>query len=144
MQKVSKKNKGLLPVISNAPKDHHSLLQLYLDGPKDKLFYIFSYENKFKERVNIKKSYLDVTSFLNKKKLGKIKDAQRKALVMSLIKNGIPFREFKIKNNKEEVLGQLFSYFIIETVILGKLLNINPFDQPAVEQVKVYTKQLLT
>ena len=63
---------------------------------------------------------------------------------MSLIKNGIPFREFKIKNNKEEVLGQLFSYFIIETVILGKLLNINPFDQPAVEQVKVYTKQLLT
>ena len=63
---------------------------------------------------------------------------------MSLIKNGMPFREFKINNNKEEVLGQLFSYFIIETVILGKLLNINPFDQPAVEQVKVYTKQFLT
>ena len=143
-ESLGKKNKGLLPVISNAPKDHHSLLQLYLDGPKDKLFYIFSYENKYKEKVNIKKNYLDVKSFLNKKKLGKIKDAQRKALVMSLIKNGMPFREFKINNNKEEVLGQLFSYFIIETVILGKLLNINPFDQPAVEQVKVYTKQFLT
>ena len=58
-------------------------------------------------------------------------------------KKNIPFREFKIKKNSEEILGKLFSYFIIETVIIGKLSNINPFDQPAVEQVKVYTKDLL-
>jgi len=58
-------------------------------------------------------------------------------------KNNIPFREFKIKNINEEVLGELFSYFILETVIIGKLTNINPFDQPAVEQVKIYTKDLL-
>ena len=59
-------------------------------------------------------------------------------------KKQIPFREFKIKKNNEEVLGKLFSLFITETIIIGKLLNINPFDQPAVEQVKVYTKKLLS
>jgi len=42
------------------------------------------------------------------------------------------------------VLGELFSYFILETVIVGKLININPFDQPAVEQVKTFTKKMLS
>ena len=55
-------------------------------------------------------------------------------------KKEIPFREFKIKKCDEETLGQLFSYFILETSIVGKILGINPFDQPAVEQVKKITK----
>ena len=50
----------------------------------------------------------------------------------------------KIKNISEEVLGTLFSYFILETIVIGKLIKVNPFDQPAVEQVKVYTKKLLS
>ena len=58
---------------------------------------------------------------------------------MNILKrNKVPFREFKIKNINE--VGELFSYFILETVLLGKLTNINPFDQPAVEQVKTITK----
>ena len=61
----------------------------------------------------------------------------------SFIKKGIPFREFKIKKINEEALGELFSLFIIETVIIGKLLNINPFDQPAVEEIKTNTKKFL-
>ena len=61
-----------------------------------------------------------------------------------LKKKRIPFREFKIRDESEQVLGELFSYFILETVIVGKLSNINPFDQPAVEKVKRYTKQLLS
>ena len=142
-ESLGKKNKGFLPVISNAPKDHHSLLQLYLDGPKDKLFNIFSCEQKSKERVNISKS-LDIKNFLNKKKIGTIKNAQKKALIKSFVKKEISFREFKIKAIKEEVLGKLFAYFMIETIIVGKLLKINPFNQPAVEGVKTITKKLLT
>ena len=130
-------------VISTVPKDHHSLLQLYLDGPKDKIFNIFSLEKNLREKINIKKN-ISINSFLNKKKLSEVKNAQKKALIKSFIKNKIPFREFHIKKNNEVVLGKLFSFFIIETVIIGKLLNINPFNQPAVEQVKVYTKQILT
>lgn len=65
-------------------------------------------------------------------------------MIKTFIKKDIPFREFKIENLKEETLGKLFSYFIIETIIVGKLLNIDPFSQPAVEQVKNYTKKFLT
>ncbi len=142
-ESLGKKNKGLLPMISNVPKDHHSLLQLYLDGPKDKIFNIFIIERKFGEKININR-YLDIKNFLNRKKLITVKKAQKQSVIRAFIKKKIPFREFRIKAAREEVLGKLFSYFIIETIILGKLLNINPFDQPAVEQVKVYTKQILS
>ena len=142
-ESLGKKGKGFFPVISTVPKDHHSLLQLYLDGPKDKIFNIFNFEKNLREKISIKKN-IPINSFLNKKKLSEVKNAQKKALIKSFTKNKIPFREFQIKKNDEVVLGKLFSFFIIETVIIGKLLNINPFNQPAVEQVKVYTKQILT
>tara|TARA_B100001057_G_scaffold492430_1_gene584807 strand:- start:2462 stop:3679 length:1218 start_codon:yes stop_codon:yes gene_type:complete len=142
-ESLGKKNKGFLPTVSNAPRDHHSLLQLYLDGPKDKFFNIFSFEKKTKDKIKVH-IRANKKNFLNNKSLNTIKKAQKNALVKSLKKKQIPFREFKIKKNDEETLGNLFSYFLIETVIVGKLLNINPFDQPAVEQVKVYTKKLLS
>jgi glucose-6-phosphate isomerase len=143
-ESLGKKNKGFLPVVSNAPKDHHSLLQLYLDGPKDKLFNIFSFEGKSQlKKMNLEK-IISRNNFLNQKKPSTVKTAQKNALIKAFKKNKIPFREFKIKEINEEVLGQLFAYFILETVIIGKLIKINPFDQPAVEQVKVYTNKLLS
>tara|TARA_X000000950_G_scaffold78923_1_gene99263 strand:- start:6138 stop:7337 length:1200 start_codon:yes stop_codon:yes gene_type:complete len=142
-ESLGKKNKGILPMVSTAPKDHHSLLQLYLDGPKNKIFSIFSFEKKSKFKININKN-LRINSFLNKKNVNDIKNAQKNALIKSFLKKNIPFREFRINKINEEVLGKLFSYFIVETIIIGKLLNINPYDQPAVEKVKIYTKQLLS
>ena len=142
-ESLGKQNKGFLPVISNAPKDHHSLLQLYLDGPHNKLFYIFSFEKKSLKKIKLNKN-INIKSFLNKKRLSTIKQAQKNALIKTFKKKKIPFREFRIKEINEETLGKLFSYFIIETIIIGKLLNINPFNQPAVEQVKEYTKELLS
>jgi glucose-6-phosphate isomerase len=142
-ESLGKKGKGFLPTISNAPKDHHSLLQLYLDGPRDKLFHIFSVNEKSKETINTKK-ILRKNNFLNKKNLSVIKTAQKNALIEIFKKNKIPFREFKINSLDEQVLGKLFSYYILETVLIGKLAKINPFDQPSVEQVKTYTKKLLT
>jgi len=142
-ESLGKKNKGFLPMISNAPKDHHSLLQLYLDGPKDKIFYIFSYDKQLKEKIKLTKN-TNFTNFLNNKDLNTIKKAQKNALIESFKKKKVPFREFKIKNLSEETLGELFSYFIFETVVIGKMLNINPFDQPAVERVKIDTKKMLS
>ena len=141
-ESLGKKNKGLLPLVSNGPKDHHSLLQLYLDGPKDKYFNIFSLEEKSNIKVNINNK--GINTFLNKKKISAIKDAQKNALIKTLIKKNIPYREFRLKKIDEENIGKLFSLFIIETIIVGKLLKINPFDQPAVEQVKTNTKNLLS
>ena len=55
----------------------------------------------------------------------------------------IPYRSFEILDQNEETLGELFSFFILETILLGKALKINPFNQPAVELIKVNTKRIL-
>ena len=68
----------------------------------------------------------------------------KKALINIFKKKNIPYQEFVIKKNNEETLGQLFTYFMLETVLIGKLIGLNPFDQPAVEQVKVLTKKNLS
>ena len=81
--------------------------------------------------------------YLNNKSIERVKIAQKKALVQSLKNKKIPFREFKINEINEETIGELFSYFILETSIIGRLININPFNQPAVEEVKIYTNKLL-
>ncbi len=142
-ESLGKKGKGFFPVVSCVPKDHHSLLQLYLDGPKDKLFYIFHHNEKSKNKILFKNLSKKIM-FLNNKSLNIIKKAQKNSLIKILIKKDIPFREFSIRELNEETLGQLFSYFIIETIFIARLNNINPFNQPAVEQVKNYTKKLLS
>ena len=116
---------------------------MYLDGPKDKLFIIFSTEEKSSKKLGINK-LLKHKFFLNNKRLNQIKVAQKKALLKTFKKKKISFREFIVKQSNEETLGKLFTYFILETILIGKLKNINPFNQPAVEQVKKITKQLLT
>lgn len=142
-ESLGKKGKGLLPTVSNAPKDHHSLLQLYLEGPKDKIFYIFSEKETSRNKLKAKKINKQ-EFFFDNKNIDQIKIAQKNAFIKALLKNKIPFREFKINSVDEQTLGELFSYFILETSIVGKLSKINPFDQPAVEQVKIFTKKLLS
>ena len=103
---------------------------------------MFSLDEKSKDKINLGK-IINHRSYLNKKTLNQIKLSQKKALIKAFVKENIPFREFRIGKIDEKVLGKLFAYFIIETIVVGKLVNINPFDQPAVEQVKIYTKKLL-
>ncbi len=142
-ESLGKKSQGFFPIVSNVPKDHHSLLQLYLDGPKDKLFIIFSIDEKPTKKLVLNKFLNKKKFFINNKSLNQIKSAQKNALIETLKKNRISFREFKLKKDNVETLGQLFSYFILETILIGKLTNINPFNQPAVEQVKIVTKKYL-
>jgi len=73
-----------------------------------------------------------------------IKKAQKKSLIQAFKNKRLPYREFIVKEFSEEVLGELFSIFILETIIIGNLLNLNPYNQPAVEQVKISTKKLLS
>ena len=140
-ESLGKNNFGYMPIISNVPKDHHSLLQLYLDGPKKNFFYIFSSKENLSRKINYKN--ISKIKYLNQKTLDEIKDAQKSALIKSLLKKKISFREFIINKKDEKTIGELFSYFILETIFVGKLVGINPFNQPAVEQVKIFTKMLL-
>ena len=142
-ESLGKKGKGMLPIVSPAPRDHHSLLQLYLDGPKDKLFYIFSLKLKKKMRIN-KNIFGNFFSYAENKDFSKAKEAQKNALIHVLKSKNIPYQEFIINKKNEETLGELFSYFIMETVLTGKLIGVNPFGQPAVEKVKILTKKYLS
>ncbi len=138
-ESLGKKGKGIVPFISLGPRDHHSLLQLYLDGPKDKFFYIFSFKNKKKIKKN-KELFIET---LNNNNMFELLENQKKAMISLLKNKKIPFLSIEINERNEETLGELFSYFILETVLTGESLEINPFDQPAVDQLKILTKKNL-
>jgi glucose-6-phosphate isomerase len=124
-ESLGKKSSGIMPVVSNCPKDHHSLLQLYLDGPRDKFFTFFSTQKNKKTKAEI------------------IINAQCEALKKIFKIKKIPFRHFIFKKFDEQELGSTFTFFVLETLLLAKLMKVNPYDQPAVEQVKIETNKLI-
>ena len=81
--------------------------------------------------------------FLKNKNLSNIIYAQKRATENTFVKKNIPFRSFEIKKRDEKSLGELFTFFLLETILIGKCLNINPYDQPAVELIKRETKKIL-
>ena len=70
--------------------------------------------------------------------------AQKDSVKRVFQKQGIKFRNFEILKKDEESLGTIFTYFMLETILLGKLMKLNPFDQPAVESIKKETKAALS
>ena len=141
-ESLGKKSKGILPIISMMPRDNHSLLQLYLDGPKINFFTFFSViekdSNKIKDSI-MQNSY----PYLKNKSFNDILCAQRQATQKIFKKKKIPFRSFEIIKRNEESLGELFCFFILETILLGRALKVNLFDQPSVELIKKETKRIL-
>ena len=73
----------------------------------------------------------------------KILDEQKNSLAKVLKRKKIPFREVMVNKLSEKAIGELFAYFILETVLVGKILRVNPFNQPAVEEVKILTRKKL-
>ena len=141
-ESLGKQNKGLLPIISSMPKDNHSVMQLYLDGFKNNFFTFFYVNERKSEKLNNSK-ILSTKDYLKNKNLQDIIFAQKKATENVFNKKNIPFRSFEIIKRNEKTLGELFCFFILETILIGKSLNLNPYDQPAVELIKQETKKLL-
>ncbi|WP_435085573.1 glucose-6-phosphate isomerase [Candidatus Pelagibacter bacterium nBUS_33] len=141
-ESLGKKKKGLLPVVSNMPKDNHSTMQLYLDGFKNNFFTFFYVDEPNSEKIK-NNTILSSQYYLKNKNLSQITLAQRKATENVFKKKNIPFRSFEIKKRDEKTLGELFCFFILETILIGQSMNLNPYDQPAVELIKVETKKLL-
>ena len=141
-ESLGKKSKGVLPIISNMPKDNHSVMQLYLDGFKNNFYTFFYVKENASEKINNLKLFSKY-KFLKNKNLDNIIYAQKRATEKVFNKKKIPFRSFEINNRDEEVLGELFSFFILETILLGKVMKLNPFDQPEVELIKKETKKIL-
>ena len=141
-ESLGKKKGGLLPVVSTMPKDNHSVMQLYLDGFKNN-FFTFFYTHETKSQKIKNRNILASKKFLKNKDLSQVVYAQKKATENVFLKKKIPFRSFEIKERDEKTLGELFCFFILETILIGKCLNINPYDQPAVELIKQETHNLL-
>ena len=141
-ESLGKKKKGLLPIVSNMPKDNHSLMQLYLDGFKNN-FYTFFYVHENKSEKLKNNLLLSELKFLKSKNISNIMYAQKKATEKVFNTKNIPFRSFEVKKRDEETMGQLFCFFVLETILLGKALNIDPYNQPSVELIKKETKKIL-
>ena len=141
-ESLGKNKKGILPIISNMPKDNHSVMQLYLDGFKNNFytFFFVNENNSTKISTNLSNNSLN---YLKNKNLNQIKLSQKLASENVFQKKNIPFRSFTIFRRDEKTLGELFSFFILETILIGKMLNLNPYDQPAVELIKNETKKIL-
>ena len=141
-ESLGKKKKGLLPIVSNMPKDNHSTMQLYLDGFKNNFFTFFYVKEKNSEKIK-NNTILPTKYYLKNKNLSQVTLAQRKATENVFKKKNIPFRSFEIKKRDEKTLGELFCFFILETILISQSMNLNPYDQPAVELIKIETKKLL-
>ena len=141
-ESLGKKGKGFLPFISTMPKDNHSMMQFYLDGLKNNFFTFFYVKNKNAIKIN-SNNILNQNRFLKNKSLGDITYAQKIATENVFKKKNIPFRSFEIEKRDEKTLGELFCFFILETILLGKIMKINPYNQPSVELIKKETKKIL-
>ena len=141
-ESLGKKSKGIIPLVSPMPKDNHSLMQFYLDGSKNSFYTFFSVLEKKSNKIN-NKHLLKSHSYLRNKKLSKIIESQIKATQNVFKRKKIPFRSFEILERNEQSLGEIFCFFILETILLGRALKVNPFDQPSVELIKKETKKIL-
>ena len=141
-ESLGKKSKGILPIISTMPKDNHSLMQFYLDGPKKNFYTFFSSAEKNSNQIN-KKLLLKSHSYLSNKNIKKIIYSQMLATQNIFKRKKIPYRSFEILQRNEKTLGEIFCFFILETILLGRALKVNPFDQPSVELIKKETKKIL-
>tara|TARA_Y100000996_G_C22549039_1_gene653008 strand:+ start:417 stop:1571 length:1155 start_codon:yes stop_codon:yes gene_type:complete len=141
-ESLGKKMTGVLPIVSNMPKDNHSVMQLYLDGFRNNFYTFFYVKEPNSLKVN-SSGILQSKKFLKNKSLDKIILAQKNATENVFAKKNIPFRTFEIQKRDEKTLGELFTFFILETILIGRALKLNPFDQPAVELIKKETKKIL-
>ena len=141
-ESIGKKGKGIFPIISTMPKDNHSLMQLYLDGQKNNFYTFFYSRDKLSPKIN-KEMILYSQKILINKSLQNVLESQILATKKVFEKKNIPFRSFFLKTRKEETLGELFAFFIIETILIAKALKINPYDQPSVELIKKETSKIL-
>lgn len=139
-ESLGKDGQGLVPIYAQGTPDLHSQLQLYLDGPQDKLFTFL-----LSERDNTSLEIQDeIVPYLHGKTMEDLFQAEQRATIENLKEKKCPVRIFYTHQMNEKILGALFMHFILETIILAKILNINAYNQPAVERIKVLTKEYLS
>jgi len=143
-ESLGKDGQGSTPVSVLGPVDQHSQLQLFRDGPGNALFTLVSVDTKGKGPTAPKARAKALgLNYLAGRKLGDLVDAEARATAQTLFKNGRPVRQIHLAKVDEFHLGALMMHFMLETIIMGKLMGVDPFDQPGVEEGKILARQYL-
>ncbi len=143
-ESLGKDGKGSTPVSVLGPVDQHSQLQLFRDGPGNALFTIMTVDTKGEgASVPAARAKQIGVPYLAGKTLGDLVDAEARATAQTLFKNGRPVRVIHMPRVDEFEVGALMMHFMLETIIMGRLMGVDPFDQPGVEEAKVLTREYL-
>jgi glucose-6-phosphate isomerase len=143
-ESLGKDGKGTTPIGALGPVDQHSQLQLYIAGPRDKLFTIITTSPAGRgPRVSADLAKLAGESDFSGKAIGDLVAAQGRAMVETFGKNGVAVRTLHVSKLDEASMGELLMHFMLETIIAAHLIGVDPFDQPAVEEGKVLAKKYL-
>jgi glucose-6-phosphate isomerase len=142
-ESLGKNGKGITPIAARGTVDQHSQLQLYIDGPRDKWITFITCADKGLGPKLSSPSMDPSLSYLLTKTMGDVMAAEHQATLMSMAQSGCYVRQMQIGHPSPHALGELMMHFMIEVIGLAAMMNVNPFDQPAVEQGKILTKQLL-
>jgi glucose-6-phosphate isomerase len=143
-ESLGKDGKGSQPVAAIGPVDQHSQLQLYLAGPKDKLFTVITTAVAGLGPVmDAQLSRRAGEAGFAGKHIGDLVAAQGRATADTLARNGCPTRQIHLDRLDEKALGELLMHFMLETILAGYAIGVDPFDQPAVEEGKILAKKYL-
>ena len=143
-ESLGKNGKGTTPLAALGPVDQHSQVQLFIAGPRDKLFTVLSVAGKgLGPRMDAELSKVAGEPGFAGKTIGDLIVAEGRATAETLAKNGCPVRAFHVETLDEAALGELMMHFMLETIIAAHLMGIDAFDQPAVEEGKVLAKKYL-
>ncbi len=144
-ESIGKQNKGITALHAVGTTDQHSQLQLYLDGPKDKFFTFIkgNYKNKGL-KIDSETMKAESVHYLVNKTMGDLMHAEQDATTDTFKLNNFKYREIFLSEINEESMGSLMAESIIETIAACIYFEVDPFDQPAVEQGKILTKKYLS
>jgi glucose-6-phosphate isomerase len=144
-ESLGKNGKGTTPVAALGPVDQHSQVQLYLGGPRDKLFTMVTVAGAGRgPRIDGELAKFAGEPDFAGKTIGDLVAAEGRATAETLAKNGCPVRTLHLARLDEEALGELLMHFMLETIIAAHLMGVDAFDQPAVEEGKMLAKKYLT
>jgi glucose-6-phosphate isomerase len=144
-ESLGKDGKGTTPIGALGPVDQHSQLQLYIAGPHDKLFTVVTVSPAGQgPRMSADLAKLAGEPDFTGKTIGDLVAAQGRATAETLTKNGCPVRTMHLERADERHTGELLMHFMLETIIAARLIGVDPFDQPAVEEGKVLAKRYLS
>ena len=144
-ESLGKDGKGTTPLAALGPVDQHSQVQLYIGGPRDKLFTVLTVEAAGQgPRMDSELAKLAGEPGFAGKTIGDLVAAEGRATAETLVRNGCPVRTMHLAKLDEASLGELLMHFMLETIVAAHLMGVDAFDQPAVEEGKVLAKKYLT